>query len=140
VLVKRILEWGADIVAEKAKQNLAKAARTGTGQAAQGIWAGRAKGRVNMSVETGWSHRYPSVLEWGPETATAGWEIKPRVAKLLRFPIRGKGGNVEKVVYAKRVWHPWDDSQRRPHFEEAVNTVWPQVIAKLPQALKEAIE
>jgi hypothetical protein len=136
VITKRILEWGADMVANKAKENLGKAAKSGTGIAAGGIWAGRAKGRDNPKVETGWSHYYPRVLEWGPANAAnrRGWEIKPRTAKMLRFMSKGK------VVYAKRVWHPWDAGQKRPHFEDAVNEVWPRVIAKLGGVAREALK
>jgi hypothetical protein len=166
VFVKRILEWGGDLVAEKAKANLAKEAKSGTGLTAQGIWASKAKGRFSneMRVETGWSHKHGAVLEWGPERATGGWEIRAKTGKFLRIPITAsaKGffsqrrftksgrvsarkrklpkGMVDQVIYRRRVWHPWDDSMRRPHFEDAVNQVWPKVIAKMPEAIKEAID
>jgi hypothetical protein len=141
VKVRKYLEWGADMAAERAKVNLNKAAQSGRGTLSQSIWAGRASGRYQsgISVETGWDYKYGSVLEWGPEQARAGWEIRPRNFPYLIFPIKDKSGNVEKVIRTKRVWHPWDDSQRRPHFEKAVDAVWPMVTAKLAGALKEVL-
>lgn len=135
-IVKRHLEWGADMIAAAAATNLGNVAKGGTGILRGSIWAGKARGSVNPTVKTGWNYYYGRVLEWGPAQSSnlGGWWIKPRTAPFLRFMYKGQ------LMKKKKVWHPWDAGQKRPHFEDAVNAVWPKVIAKLGGVAKEALK
>jgi hypothetical protein len=82
------------------------------------LWVDRQaqKNRAMRRVwsEAGWGVKYGPVLEFGPLQAKSGWWIRAKKASFLRFRIGNK-------FYRKRqVWHPWDQRQLRPHWEDGV--------------------
>ena len=80
------------------------------------------RSRNVTQVNLGWGKKHGPVLEWGPRHATSGWWITPgKTSPFLRWYDFGS----KKVMYShSAVWHPWDDTQLRPHFAPAYDQVW----------------
>lgn len=87
------------------------------------LWAKESpeRSRHRASYLCGWRSAYGAVMEWGPGDPSnrSGWLIAPGVtSSVLRWWNPGSG----TIRYSSGpVWHPWDETQKRPHWNPALD-------------------
>lgn len=87
-----------------------------------------------LTLLVGWLRAYGAVLEFGPLRAVRGWLIQAKRARALRW-YTAEGGGVGAVAYAKHLWHPWDESQKREHLGPAAQKTEGAAQARIQAAL-----